>query len=127
MGTTPYVTILMDEYYTEKANPNRDSGGEHAGLACMKKTLYLGSRMLHYLRAMPNQGQQHLSRVPGSPNKVTGRSTFFVYNVTTVSFSDVAFVLLCFVFVFLLSLKPRPFVQSFFGVHAPRQPPAVFT
>ena len=28
-------------------------------------------------------------------------------------FSDVTFVLVCFVFVFLLSLKPRPFVQSF--------------
>ena len=27
-----------------------------------------------------------------------------------------------FVFVFLISFKPRPFVQSFFGIHAPRQP-----
>ena len=30
------------------------------------------------------------------------------------SFSGVTFVLFCFVSVFLLSLKPRPFVQSFF-------------
>ena len=30
------------------------------------------------------------------------------------SFSGVTFVLFCFVFVFLLSQKPRPFVQSFF-------------
>ena len=31
----------------------------------------------------------------------------------------------CFVFVFLLSLDPRPFFQSFFEVYAPRQPYAV--
>ena len=36
------------------------------------------------------------------------------------SFSDVTFVLFCFVFVFMLSLKPRPSVQSFFDVQAPR-------
>ena len=30
------------------------------------------------------------------------------------SFSGVTFILFCFVFVFMLSLKPRPFVQSFF-------------
>ena len=32
----------------------------------------------------------------------------------------VIFVLFCFVFVFMLSLKPRPFVQSFFDMQAPR-------
>ena len=32
------------------------------------------------------------------------------------SFSGVPFVLFCFVFVFMLSLKPRPFVQSFFDI-----------
>ena len=36
------------------------------------------------------------------------------------SFSDVTFVLFCFVFVFMLSLKPRPFVQSSFDMQAPR-------
>ena len=41
------------------------------------------------------------------------------------SFSGVAFVLFCFVLVFLLSLKPRPFAQSFFDIHAPRHPHAV--
>ena len=41
------------------------------------------------------------------------------------SFSGVTFVLFCFVFVFMLSLKPRPFVQSFFDMHALRQPHAV--
>ena len=30
------------------------------------------------------------------------------------AFSGVTFVLFCFVFVFMLSLKPRPFIQSFF-------------
>ena len=30
--------------------------------------------------------------------------------------------LFCFVFVFLCSLKPRPFVHMFFNMHAPRQP-----
>ena len=35
------------------------------------------------------------------------------------SFSGVTFVLLCFVFIFMLSLKPRPFVQSFFDMQAP--------
>ena len=32
------------------------------------------------------------------------------------SFSGVTFVLFCFVFVFMLSLKPRPFVQSSFDM-----------
>ena len=41
------------------------------------------------------------------------------------SISGVRFVLLCFVFVFLRSLKPRPFVQSFFNMHVPRQLHAV--
>ena len=42
------------------------------------------------------------------------------------SFSGVRFDLICFVFVFLLSLKPQPFVQSFFvDMNAPRQPHAV--
>ena len=36
------------------------------------------------------------------------------------SFSGVASVLFCFVFFFMLSLKPRPFVQSFFDMQAPR-------
>ena len=36
------------------------------------------------------------------------------------SFSGVTFVLFCFVFVFMLSLKPRPFVQSSFDMQAPR-------
>ena len=38
------------------------------------------------------------------------------------SLSGVTFVLFCFVFVFMLSLKPRPFVQSSFDMQAPRQP-----
>ena len=33
--------------------------------------------------------------------------------------------LFCFIFFFVLSLKPRPFVQSFFDLHAPRQPRGV--
>ena len=33
----------------------------------------------------------------------------------------------CFIFVFILSLKPRPFVQSFFDVQAPRQPHVFFS
>ena len=37
------------------------------------------------------------------------------------SLSGVMFVLFCFVFVFMLSLNPRPFVQSFFDMQAPRQ------
>ena len=41
------------------------------------------------------------------------------------SFSVVTLVLFCFAFVFLLSSKPRSFVQSFFGMFAPRQPHAV--
>ena len=41
------------------------------------------------------------------------------------SFSGVTVVLFCFVFVFLLSLKPRLFVQSLLDIHAPRQPHAV--
>ena len=36
------------------------------------------------------------------------------------SFSGVAFVLFYFVFVFMLSLKPRPFVQWSFGMKAPQ-------
>ena len=36
------------------------------------------------------------------------------------SFSDITFVLFCFVFVSMLSLKPRPFVQSSFDMQAPR-------
>ena len=37
------------------------------------------------------------------------------------SFSEVTFVLFCFAFVFMFSsLKPRPFVHSFFGMQAPR-------
>ena len=36
------------------------------------------------------------------------------------SFSGVTFVLFCFVFVFMLSLKPRSFVQSSFDMQAPR-------
>ena len=39
--------------------------------------------------------------------------------------SGVTFVMFCFAFVFLLSLKPRPFFQSFFDTHALRQPNAV--
>ena len=42
------------------------------------------------------------------------------------SFSGVTFVLFCFVFVFMLSLKPRPFVQSSFDMQAPRQPYVFF-
>ena len=38
----------------------------------------------------------------------------------TTSFSGVTFVLFCFVFVFMLLLKPRPFVQSSFDMQAPR-------
>ena len=38
------------------------------------------------------------------------------------SFSGVTFVLFCFVFVSMLSLKPRPFVQSSFDMQAPREP-----
>ena len=34
------------------------------------------------------------------------------------SFSGVTFVLFCFVFVFMLSLKPWPFVRSFFDMDA---------
>ena len=34
------------------------------------------------------------------------------------SFSGVTFVLFCFVFVSMLSLKPRPFVQSSFDMQA---------
>ena len=41
------------------------------------------------------------------------------------SFSGVTLILFCFVFFFLLSPKPKPFVQSFFDTHAPRQPHAV--
>ena len=37
----------------------------------------------------------------------------------------VTFVLFCFVFVILPSLEPRPFVQTFSDMHAPRQPHAV--
>ena len=37
-------------------------------------------------------------------------------------FSGVTFVSFCFVFVLMLSLKPRPFVQSFFDMQAPRYP-----
>ena len=33
-------------------------------------------------------------------------------------FSGVTFVLFCFVFVFMLSLKPQPFVQSSFDIYA---------
>ena len=36
------------------------------------------------------------------------------------SSSGVTFVLFCFVFVFTISLKPRPFVQSSFDMQAPR-------
>ena len=36
------------------------------------------------------------------------------------SFFGVTFVLFCFVFVCMLSLKPRPFVQSSFDMQAPR-------
>ena len=42
------------------------------------------------------------------------------------SFSGVPFVLFCFVFVFMLSLKPRPFVQSSFDMQAPRHPHVFF-
>ena len=38
------------------------------------------------------------------------------------SFSGVTFILFCFVFVFMIYLQPRPFVQSFFDIQAPRQP-----
>ena len=47
------------------------------------------------------------------------------------SFSGVTFVLFLFLFRFgfgfrlMLSLKPPPFVQSFFDMHAPRQPHTV--
>ena len=34
------------------------------------------------------------------------------------SFSGVTFVLFYFVFAFMISLKPRPFVQSFFDIYA---------
>ena len=37
-----------------------------------------------------------------------------------IAFSVVTFVLFCFVFVFLLSFNPRPFVQSLFDTQAPR-------
>ena len=43
-------------------------------------------------------------------------------NIMT-SFSGVRFVLFYFVFVFILSLKPRPFVQSSFDMQALRHPP----
>ena len=38
----------------------------------------------------------------------------------TLSFFCVSFVLLCFVFALMLSLKPRPFVQSSFDRQGPR-------
>ena len=38
------------------------------------------------------------------------------------SFSGVTFVLFCFVVVFMVSLKPRSFVQSSFDMQAPRYP-----
>ena len=41
------------------------------------------------------------------------------------SFAGITFVLFCFVFVFLFSLKPWPFfIQSFVDMNAPRQPHA---
>ena len=42
------------------------------------------------------------------------------------SFSGVTFVLCCHVFVLMLSLKPRPFLQSFFDMQAPRLPRVSF-
>ena len=44
---------------------------------------------------------------------------FAVVDVMT-SFSGITFVLFCFVFVFMPSLKWRPFVQSSFDMQAPR-------
>ena len=41
------------------------------------------------------------------------------------SFSGVTFVSFFFIFVFLLSLKPRPFVQPFYDMYTPRKPHAV--
>ena len=41
---------------------------------------------------------------------------------TMTFFTGVTFVLFCFIFVFMLLLKPRPFVQSSFDMQAPRQP-----
>ena len=43
-------------------------------------------------------------------------AVWFAYAIT--SFSGVTFVLFCFVFVLMLSLKPRPFVQSSFDMLA---------
>ena len=44
----------------------------------------------------------------------------FWFTETMTSFSGVTFVLFCFVFVFMLSLKPRPFVRSSFDMQALR-------
>ena len=45
---------------------------------------------------------------------------FCMFADDMLSFSSVTFVLFYFVFVFLLSLKPRPFVSSFFDRTPPR-------
>ena len=54
------------------------------------------------------------------------RASLWFASDAVLYFSEVTlFVMLHFVFLFLLSLKPGPFVQSFFDMHAPRQPHAV--
>ena len=66
-----------------------------------------------------------------SPQQLTSHKCANVYSLGVrladgvLSFAGVRFVLFCFVFVFFISLKPWHFVQSFFDMHAPRQPHAV--
>ena len=50
------------------------------------------------------------------------RGVLFTDAILPFSGVTLFFVLFCFVFVFLFLLNPRPFVQSFFDMHAPRQP-----
>ena len=49
----------------------------------------------------------------------------FLFPNSVLSSSSAAFVFVLFRFVFLLSLMPRPLVQSFLDMHAPRHPHAV--
>ena len=63
--------------------------------------------------------ENEYSPVPVRAYYVTRAEGVWFVDVVT-SFSGVTFVLFCHVFVFMLSLKPRPFFQSSFDMQAPR-------
>ena len=73
---------------------------------------------LRHAVVCPNVTGRTKERIATSGANLCPPGVWFADAMT--SFSGVTFALFCFIFVFMISLKPRPFVRSSFDMQAPR-------